>query len=163
MRLLFPFNYPIKSVIEILGRITASMCTWSGFNSPSTILTFSSYTASAVFPLFLFAFLHRIPFVNPSVQTLYDIWYSNPCVVIYFRRSTLNPLPLLSLGSCQTALLFFSKRLSSVLQHLHQVSFQPLAQRMVFFIDNSPFAPSRAGAKLIEQLAVLRSVQHEGS
>ncbi|EEG30061.1 hypothetical protein CLOSTMETH_02381 [[Clostridium] methylpentosum DSM 5476] len=33
---------------------------------------------------------------------------------IYLRRSSLNHLPLLFLGSCQTAPLFFSKGFSSV-------------------------------------------------
>ena len=68
----------------------------------------SSYTAFAVFPLFLFTFLRRIPFVDPSAQTLCHICNSNSCVVIYLRRSSLNDLLLLFLCSCQTAPLFLA-------------------------------------------------------
>ena len=75
--------------------------------------SYFSYTAFAVFPLFLFAFLRRIPFVDPSVQTLCHICNSNSCVIIYLRRSSLNHLPLFFLGSCQTAPIFFSKGRSS--------------------------------------------------
>ena len=57
LRVLFPFKYPIKLDILILGGISTNICTWSLHVSPFIIFTpLNSHNCLSIFPIFFFTF-----------------------------------------------------------------------------------------------------------
>ena len=101
--LLFPFRNPINPDTLSFGGISTSMWIWLGHPSASMVFTPFHLHHSRSISLFPPYVLRKIFFFCILAQTQYGICNSNSCVIIYFRRSSLNDLSLLFLCRCQTA------------------------------------------------------------